>query len=110
MSDMKIDKITDAALAIVCSYADDKGCKAVDNIVTAFTDGLGQPNLTDTAKHALSAIGGAFRAVKEIIPDVKDVVKETFEGAGKQVFEAVKSIKGSNIAELTEKAFEAITR
>lgn len=103
-------KITDAALAIVCSYADDKACKAVDNIVTAFTDGLGQANLTDTAKHALSAVGGAFKAVKDISPDVKDSVKEAFQGAGKQVFESVKSIRGSNIAELTEKAFSVISR
>ena len=103
-------KITDTALAVLCSYASEKSAQAVDSIVTAFIDGLGEANLSDTAKHAFKSIRGALRSVKEVSPDIKDYVKESFEGVGKDVFEAIKTIRSTNIAELTGKAFAAIAR
>ncbi len=103
-------KITDMALAVLCSYASERGAAAVDSIVTAFIDGLGQANLTETAKHALSSVRGALKSVKEISPEVKDIVKESFSGVGKEVFSRIKTIRSSNIAELTEKAFAVIAR
>ena len=103
-------KTTDAVLAIVCSYADDACCKAVDNIVTHLTEGLGQPNLTQTAKHALTSLSGAIGAAKQITPEVKDIIKDSFAGSGKRIIEAVKGINRSNVAEITSEAFAAITR
>ncbi len=103
-------KATDTALAVLCSYASEKGAAAVDSIVTAFIDGLGQANLTETAKHALSSVKGAVKSVKEVSPEVKDIVKESFSGVGKDILSAVKTIKSTNIAEITEKAFAVIAR
>jgi hypothetical protein len=45
-----------------------------------------------------------------VSPEIKDYVRESFEGVGKDVFEAVKTIRSTNIAELTGKAFAAIAR
>ncbi len=103
-------KLTDTALAVLCSYASERSAAAIDSIVTSVIDGIGQANLTDTAKHAFSSAKGAVKSLREISPDVKEIVKESFNGVGKDVISAVRNLRKSNIAEITEKAFAAIAR
>ena len=98
-------KATDVIVAKLIDRVDDSNGKAIDTIVTVFTEGLGQNYLTDVAHNVISSVKGVKEALKNIDPEVKETAKSAFAGTFKLIRESVKSVKDISIEGITKLAY-----
>ncbi|MBO4342045.1 MAG: hypothetical protein J5870_02975, partial [Clostridia bacterium] len=86
-------KLTDEWLGVLIQRLSDVSSGALDIVATAITEGTGTKSLTDLAKHAYSAVGGAIKAYKAVDDETKSEFKDAFRGGGKLLIGAFKAVR-----------------
>ncbi len=86
-------KLTDEWLGVLIQRLSDVSSGALDIVATAITEGTGTKSLTDLAKHAYTAVGGAVKAYKAVDDETKSEFKDAFRGGGKLLIGAFKAVR-----------------
>lgn len=97
-------KITDVALSDVVMRLTDAQSAIFDTVANAIIDGTGRITLTEIPKNLVSTVEGAKKAWKSIEPKVQKEFKDSFNGFGKIVANAVKNIKVDTIPQAAKNA------
>lgn len=103
-------KLTDVTLSDIVSRVTDAQGAVVDYVANVLIEATGESNLTDLAKHAVSAVGGAVNAWKELAPDTKETFLGTFKGAGKILVKNIRHIKEKTVPDAAKEAAMFIKR
>ena len=105
-----LGKITDLGIGNLIASLSEEQIEALEKVLASVIKGTGQLSLTDFAKHLGSAVDGAKDAWKNVEPEIKEIFKSSFKGAGKILADAAKAVKDSaepavrKAAEFAEKA------